>query len=144
MNSPKFKVITAQRVYKDIIIIQHYNLSFAVYCILSKNKKVSHLPPQEAAEAKEYTPQPVFDGQTHTAERFPTKLHDDDLQDDRDNVIIVLITLQRDLEQLSGPLSLDCTRHVSITLHCICPIFEVVSFVFALKIKTRSRQVVLF
>lgn len=45
---------------------------------------MSHLSPQEAAEAQEDTPQPLLDGQTHTAERFTTKLHNDDLQEERE------------------------------------------------------------
>lgn len=45
--------------------------------------KLSYLSPQEAAEAEENTPQPMLDGQIHTAKRFPTKLHNDDLQEDK-------------------------------------------------------------
>lgn len=42
--------------------------------------QVSHLSPQEGAKAQENTPQPLLNGQTHTTERFTTKLHNDDLQ----------------------------------------------------------------
>lgn len=45
---------------------------------------VSHLSPQEAAKAKEDTPQPLFNGQTHAAEWFSTKLYNEDLHEERE------------------------------------------------------------
>lgn len=43
----------------------------------------SHLTPEEAAKAKEDAPQPLLNGQPHAAERFPTKLHNEDLHEEK-------------------------------------------------------------
>lgn len=40
------------------------------------------LTPEETAEAQEDAPQPLVDGQAHTAEGLPTKLHNDNLDDE--------------------------------------------------------------
>lgn len=43
----------------------------------------SHLTPKEAAEAKEDAPQPLLNGQPYAAKRFSTKLHNEDLHEEK-------------------------------------------------------------
>lgn len=40
-----------------------------------------YLSPQQGSEAQDSAPEPLVDGEAHTAERLPSKLHDDDLRE---------------------------------------------------------------
>ncbi len=67
----------------SLLFLPSFPVYYLVYYLLSKCLKASHLSPQEGADAQEDAPQPLVDGQTHTAEGFTTKLHNDDLQEER-------------------------------------------------------------
>lgn len=42
---------------------------------------LSYLSPQQGTKAQHGAPEPLVDGEAHTAERLPSKLNDDDLKE---------------------------------------------------------------
>lgn len=51
---------------------------------MKKDGVQPHLTPKEAAKAKEDTPQPLLNAQPHAAKWFPTKLHNEDLNEEKE------------------------------------------------------------